>query len=199
MSEETTENSETLLAGEQQQGEDTPVTTDETTSEDTGGESGGDDQSSPESYSDFTLPEGMELDANVMEQAGPLFKELGLDQAGAQKAVDFYANLVQEGVRSQTDQASQMRNDWVDQSKTDKEFGGDNFEQSISVAQTAINKFGTPELKQLLETTGVGNHPEVIRLMWNVGKLIQEDIPGGNAGSPTEKKDRVSIMYPTEK
>lgn len=45
---------------------------------------------------------------------------------------------------------------------------------------------------------GIGNHPEVIRFMANVGKLTKEDVPdsGGNTGQGP--RDHVSVLYGTE-
>lgn len=157
---------------------------------------GGDDQSSPESYSDFTLPEGIEMDQLALDKALPIFKEIGLSQEQAQKLVDLQAEQVQEGIRSQTEQFSQLMNDWVANSKADKEFGGERFEESVSTARLAMDKFGTDEFKQLMEDHGVGNHPEMIRFMWNVGKMLKEDVPGDTGNNPTDEKSRVDILYP---
>ena len=48
----------------------------------------------PESYTDFSVPEGHTLDAAAIESATPLFRELGLSQDQAQKLVDFYSTQV---------------------------------------------------------------------------------------------------------
>jgi len=155
----------------------------------------GKDDASSESYADFVLPEGMELDGTLLEEATPMFKELGLTQEQAQKLVDFQAKQVQAREQAQGDAFNQLMDDWKKQSLGDKEFGGDKFEQSIGVARSALDKFGTPELKTLLEEHGVGNHPEVIRFMVKVGQLTREDNPGAGAQAPSEKRDRASILY----
>jgi hypothetical protein len=43
------------------------------------------------------------------------------------------------------------------------------------VARKALESFGSPALKELLNNTGLGNHPEVIKAFHKVGKLISED------------------------
>ena len=53
--------------------------------DDTAGVTGDDSQLAPETYADFTLPEGVELDTALLTDAAPLFKELGLTQEQAQK------------------------------------------------------------------------------------------------------------------
>ena len=156
----------------------------------------GEDPISPESYSDFTLPEGVVLDEALLGKAAPIFKELNLTQEQAQKLVDLQAEMVQEGARSQSESFNQLIEGWQNESKNDKEFGGEQFDENVATAKLAIDKFGTPELKQLMEDHGVGNHPEMIRFMWNIGKLMKEDVPGGFSAASSEKKDRTEIMYP---
>ena len=167
------------------------VTTDDTTQTD--------DDTSTEgiTYADFEPKEGMEIDTDAVTMATPLFKELGLDQAQAQKVVDVYSDLVQAGTQKQVDAFNEQVGKWREDSKNDSEFGGDKFDENIGFAQAAVNKFGTPELKQLMEDYGIGNHPEVIRFMVKVGKLTAEDVPGDDtAGTPAKATDRVSILYP---
>ena len=165
-----------------------------------GGDAGAGDaeeggQNSPESYADFTLPEGSNMNEAALTGATELFKADGLSQEQAQKYVDLYASQVQAGVQGQVDAHNQLMNDWSDAAKSDSEFGGEKFNENIGIAKTAIDKFGTPELKEVLRSSGVGNNPEIIRMFLKIGKLTQEDNPGG--GNPaSEKKDRVSTLYP---
>lgn len=175
-----------------------PATADGNTDGDavTGDETDASSQTPPDTYADFAMPEGVEVDSALMTEAAPLFKELGLTQDQAQKLVDFQAKQVQASSESQDNAFTQLMNDWQDQSKNDKEFGGDKFEESVGIARTAVDKFGTPELKQLLEEHGVGNHPEVIRFMVKVGKLTAEDVPGGTVAPTSRAQDRVSLLYP---
>lgn len=154
-------------------------------------------QTAPDTYADFAMPEGVEVDSELLAEATPIFKELGLTQEQAQKLVDFQAKQVQASSQRNVDAFNQLMNDWQNQSENDKEFGGDKFDENIKIAQSAISKFGTPELKQLLEEHGVGNHPEVIRFMVKVGKLTAEDVPDGTQTAPSAAKDRVSTLYPT--
>jgi len=149
-------------------------------------------------YTDFNIPEDMNLDKAALEGATPLLKEMGLNQEQAQKMVDWYASQVETAHKSQVDAHNQLMNDWQEQSRNDSEFGGDAFEENIKVAQSAVTKLGTPALKQLLEDHGVGNHPEVIRFMVKVGNLTKEDVPGASTAAQTEKQDHASLLYPNE-
>jgi len=150
----------------------------------------------PDTYADFAMPEGMTVDETVLAEATPVFKEFGLNQEQAQKLIDLYAGQAQAGSQKQIDDFNQLRGDWLDQSKNDSEYGGDAFDENAKLAQAAVSKYGTPEFKQLLEDYGIGNHPEMIRFMVRTGATLKEDVPGSAGAQSTEKKDRVSILYP---
>lgn len=124
----------------------------------------------PEKY-DFKMPEGVELDAAAAEEFSVLAKELKLDQATAQKIADIGAKMAQK----QAERHAETVKGWTTESKADKEFGGDNLQQNLAVAQKAIDTFGSKELKALLVSSGLGNHPEIIRFAYNTGKAISED------------------------
>ena len=94
-------------------------------------------QTKPDTYADFNMPEGVTVDSALLDEATPLFKELGLTQEQAQKLVDFQAKQVQASSQSQVDAFNQLMNDWQEQSRNDKEFGGDKFDENIGIARTA--------------------------------------------------------------
>lgn len=153
----------------------------------------------PDTYADFTMPEGQQLDEAALTEAIPVFKEMKLDQEQSQKAVDLYAKLIQASSQKQNDDFNQLMTDWRTTAKSDKEYGGDAFDESVKTGQLALNKYGTPELKQLLEEQGVGNHPEVIRFMVRVGKTLVEDKPGVAGNAHSQAGDRITRMYPESK
>lgn len=183
-----------------------PSTTDPAASAAEGGDTGdqggasaedsaGGDNGAPESYTDFAFPEGMDVDNAMLEQAAPVFKEIGLNQEQAQQIVDLYGAKMEEMAQGQVDAFTQQVTDWESAAKADKEFGGDKFDENIGVAKLGMDKLGTPELKDFLEKSGAGSHPEVLRAFYRAGKLLREDNPGGGDPS-TEKADRVSVLYP---
>lgn len=162
-----------------------------------GAEPDGNATGAPEAYSDFDLPEGVELDSGLIEQASPIFKEMGLSQAQAQQLVSLYADQQRASFESQVESFNQTTQQWLDEAKADKDLGGEKFDENVAAAKTALAKFGTPELAQLLNDTGVGNHPEIIRVFSKVGALLNEDVPGSGGGNVSEKADRASILYGT--
>lgn len=160
-----------------------------------GGESSKTDE--PIEYTDFSMPEGVSLDEELLGNATPLFQEAGLSQEMAQKFVDFYSGIRAGETQAQESAIADQISSWGEQAKADTEFGGEKFDENIAQALRALDKFGTPELRKVLDETGLGNHPEVIRLAFRVGATVTEDRPeGDSAASAATPKTRSETLYP---
>jgi hypothetical protein len=144
----------------------------------------------PETYT-LTAGEGIQLDTKLVEQATPIFKELGLNNVQAQKVVDLYAGTVLPEV-AQTVQNETLRllgldgmAGWAKAVKADKEIGGAAYEETLAMAAAGRDRFATPELRALLETSRLGNHPEVLRFFAKVGKATAEGAVHGDSSGKT--------------
>lgn len=149
----------------------------------------------------FKMPEGVELDTVVAEAFAPVAKDLGLNQEQAQKLADFHAQEVARQTQLQAANWQEQQGKWQEATKSDAEFGGEKFDENLGLASKALDKFGTPELKEALVSTGAGNHPEFVRLLYRVGKAMGEDGVGAglNPGQSTTgdpEEDRARRLYP---
>ena len=128
---------------------------------------------------EFELPEGVQFADGEVDEFKTVAKDLKLPKDAAQRILDIATKREQARAEAFATQVSK----WADEVKADKELGS---EESLAAAVKAVDAFGTPELKELLNSTGMGNHPEVVRLMAKIGKAISEDKviagrTGGNA------------------
>jgi hypothetical protein len=132
----------------------------------------------------FGAPEKFEFKRD--ENRAPLKPELltkleafARERNLSQKSADVLHVLGREVADAALEQVQETiektKADWEVQSKADKEFGGDQLDANLGVARKALEVHGTPELKALLNDSGLGNHPEVIRWMYRVGKTIKQD------------------------
>ena len=148
-------------------------------SADDAGEEGDKDEDepkgAPEEYEDFAAPEGVELDAEVLGDFKALGKELNLPQAEAQKVVDLGLKLQGKWAADQAERFQATRDEWTAETKADPEIGGDKLTESLASAKKVLDSFGTPALRELLNDSGLGNHPEFVRAFAKVGKAISED------------------------
>ncbi len=146
-------------------------------------------EGAPEQY-EWAAPEGVTLDESVMGSLSEVAKELNLPQAAAQKLVDKIAPVM---AQRQAAQVQAMQAEWRESSSGDAEFGGAKLAENMAVAKKALDAFATPEFRQLLEQTGMGNHPEVIRTFYRAGKAISEDgLVSGSA--PKAPRDARSLF-----
>lgn len=124
----------------------------------------------PEAYK-FQMPEGVELDTAAADEFTVVAKELKLTAEQAQKVADVGAKMAQR----QAEAHAKLVETWTEAVKTDKEIGGDALPENLAVARKALDTFGTPELKDLLNASGLGNHPAVIKAFYKAGKAISDD------------------------
>lgn len=73
-----------------------------------------------------------------------------------QKLVDFEGHFLRQGVSDDENEKQQILESWAKQTK---EMYGPDFEEAVSLAVRAADAFGGPELRQLLETTGLETIP----------------------------------------
>lgn len=153
----------------------------------------GQPQGAPEKY-EFAMPEGVQMDESGVKAFSEFAKDSNLSQEAAQALLSKMAPAM---AKRQADAVEAARTEWVNQSTADKEFGGDKLTENLAVAKKAIDKFGTPELSKLLNESGLGNHPEVIRLLYRAGKAISEDtFVGGGGQGKAEPETVAQRMYP---
>lgn len=148
------------------------------------------------------LPDGMQIDKGILDSFTGAAKELGLTGEQAQKLADSYAKA--HGAATQKAEADRDATvkGWEDQIRQDKEFGGVKLDASMAAAKRAIAQFGTPELKELFNSTGWGSHPEMFRFAARVGLALAEDSVAGTGGSgetaADKQQQRLLSWYPKQ-
>jgi hypothetical protein len=147
-------------------------------------------EGAPEKYEAFEAPEGFAFNPEKLEQATSIFKELGLSQEKAQKLIAFEINRQTEETTNLQRLWETTTKEWREAASNDTELGGANLEASVITAKAGIKAFGSGEFKDMLEATGVGDHPEMLRFLVNIGKAVQDDKilhgKASNAGDSTQ-------------
>lgn len=151
-------------------------------------------EGAPESY-EFKVPEGVAFDEAGLEAFGKFAKEADLPQDKAQALLEKLAPAMQERAQAAIESTKAQ---WSESSRTDKEFGGDKLTENLAVAKRALDTFGSPELRALLNESGLGNHPEIIRAFYRAGKAISEDrvVNGAGGEAPVDPAKR---LFPDHK
>lgn len=154
-------------------------------------------EGAPDKYEPFKPVEGNAYDDAVIEAYSEVAKELNLSQDNAQKLLDKVAPVMQA---RQLERIEAVKAEWAESAKADKEFGGDKLNESLATAKKALDSFASPEFKEFLGQSGLGNHPEMIRLLVKAGQQISEDkFVGGKQAASGDKlppmQDFASRLY----
>jgi len=163
-------------------------------------------------YESFILPEGSTLDA---ERLGEFTKQLAefelntkADHAEVQKfgqgLVDMYLSEVQTSIerlnKHYSDAWEKQKNDWKESFIKDPDIGGNRQETTVNAALEFIRTHGgneaqRKEFTQLMDTTGIGNHPAMIRLFANAMQTYSEGKPLPASQPMNSAKSKVERRY----
>lgn len=139
-------------------------------------------------YENFTLPEDIKLDdaklGEFTKDLGEFERDSGIDHAKAQafgqKLLDRYVAETQENnkrlIEHFTNSWEKQKNDWKTAFENDPDIGGNRKETTVNDALQAIARGGDEtqqkEFRDVMEATGIGNHPAVIRHLANLNRII---------------------------
>jgi hypothetical protein len=149
----------------------------------------------------LALPKDAVLEAGALERLTTFAKAEKLSPEVAQKALDL-ANAEVAADRTRQSEANTAAfkkltvEAWPAELKADKEFGGEKFDATVIESKRAVEKFITPEEKQMLNETGWGNHPMLVRFFARVGRAMANDgLITGQAGSGLPSKTTADVLY----
>lgn len=121
---------------------------------------------------------GKEIPAEDVSTVSDAFKEAGLTQRQANtlkaKYDESVKNVAQEVQRQNMVAWADMAKGWKEEVIADREFGGDNLEQSKAYVSRALNTFGDDDLKSFVKE-GFGFRPSLFKLLARTGKMLSDD------------------------
>lgn len=171
-----------------------------------------DEPAPPPAYDAFNIPEGVTLDDSRVKEFTGILGEFeqnskadhALVQEFGQKAVDFHIGELKRAVEDvnkyyQTSWEKQ-KTDWKDSFLKDPEIGGNRFQTTIDSALSFIRTHGgtdeqQKEFRNLMETSGLGNHPTMIRILANAGQAMSEGRPLSAQKPVTPIKSKTATLY----
>lgn len=132
---------------------------------------------SPDGY-DFqlnNLPEGAELDTDLVSWFKDSAHKAGMNTQQAQMMLDAY-NEMQFADLEGAQAEAQARVEEVE-TELRREYG-QAFDDRMALANGVLAEFGNPEITevQLADGTMLGDHPEIIRMLSNMGVYLREKV-----------------------
>ncbi len=166
---------------------------------DPAGDKGRPEQSTSGDALKITLPEGAQVNKAVLAEFTEMAKKAGMTSDSASEMVAWQFSKLQASAAEQQGVIDQQEADWGKELKSDKEFGGDNYEATVNNAKKALRKFGGDDLAKSLGELGVGNHPGLVKAFAQIGAALGEDSSdagGGASGGAPSQQQRNIARYP---
>lgn len=158
------------------------------------------EEAAPIEYEEFTLPEGVQLEAEKLDKFKEVAASLGLQQEGAQQLVDMYASEIKELAEAPYKAWFELQKTWQNEIKSDPEIGGANLERNLAQTKAGLNAvLGQDAAKfyEALNMTGAGNNPAIVKAMI---KLAAQHSPASPVrGNPASvSKSPGATLYPSQ-
>ena len=174
-----------------QEGADDPIL-----NPDAGKEDGRDENEfvgAPETYEDFSLPDGFAIDEEGKTQISELFKGLNLSQKGGQKLVDAFTERMVAQKEAELNELSEKRKQWRAAIRQRPQYASER-----ALAQKGLRAVvSEPEEVALFKNSWMSDHPALFSMFVKVGKMIGEDSPLPN-NVPKEDKDTAASRFPVK-
>lgn len=121
---------------------------------------------------ELTAPEGYPMDAQTLKAFTEHCRAAGFSKEQAEKQLGWMKDNYQNWHEQQTAQ----RKSWREELRADKDFGGDKYDASLAEAKKALATFDEGgQIRAMLDETGYGDHPAVVRIFTRVGRALAED------------------------
>lgn len=142
----------------------------------------------PTAY-ELTAPQGFDLAPEMVEQAAPVFRSLGLSNDQANRLLPLAGKLIDRHISSTEDEFSALKSDWAKATMADPQLGGAKWAGTRRDIDRAFTASGaSADFKRFLDETGLGSHPEMIRIFSFFGRLASKSAAG----------PRLSSLYPND-
>jgi len=187
-----------LLGNDSPASDDAGAVGDEVTTGEDGSEGSDDAPVVPDSY-EFNLPEGATLADGYTDKLSEAYKGAGITQEGA----DAITSIIAEAEIAEVEGFNEQLNNWAKELKNDQDIGGEGFDENVAKINQFIDKTVpdaiADDFKGLLQSTGVGSHPAVVKYFHHMSKQfpVGEDNPG--SGKPSRQDlSPEERLYPNE-
>lgn len=155
-----------------------------------------------EDYGTLDMPEGVGADDPLVKAFLDGAAKGGMDKESVQAVISELGPKLQEQLLAPQKAWTDMNAAWVNQVKTNPEFGGPKLDAAMSTVTAGLTAVLTPqeisELHDALDVTGAGNHPGVVRALYRMSARLTE---GGHVAGDAGKSvlSAAERLYPSHR
>ena len=143
-------------------------------------------------YAEISLPENSRISPDELAAFKQTAAQVKLPAEGLQTWLSYEENRLQTAAEEAEKKRRAELENWARQTQ---EVFGPAWQAEVSKAVRAADAFGGDPLRQLLEETGLGNHPVIVRTFHAVAQRICEDVTPGGVPNATTDKTFTQALY----
>ncbi len=143
-------------------------------------------------YKALTLPESLKGCEENFASFKQLAATLKLPAETVKKLVEWEASAAADHHHTQEAARADIVQKWTEKTKS---MFGVNYGREIARALNAADRFGGAELRELLELTGLGSHPVIVKTFHQISQQISEDQSIGGQSKSSGDKTFAEALY----
>ncbi len=156
----------------------------------------------PYDFSKFVNLADFTLDEELLARFQPVARKLNLSQESVELLLDIAYQMSKKQDKKFHDDLNLKQISLIEEYNQmfddDEEIPDKNslkIRQFMSVADDAYNTFASPMLKETISNLGLNFHPELIKMFYRIGRLMQEDNMNYSNKPPVQELTPAQILY----
>jgi hypothetical protein len=134
------------------------------------------------------FPENIKVSDELLGSFKDLALEAKLPPADAQKFASLYTKGLEGQMATLQAQHAENQRLWLSEINAAPEFQGERRTQSLAMLGRAMEEFGSPEAAKILNESGLGNHPAIVKFIYRLAEGHMEGTPVLTGGPPLNGK-----------
>lgn len=135
----------------------------------------GEEEVKPEPI-EYKFPENFTDDYVTKAETLELLNKHSVSQEALDDLIPTFTKVAEKVQQKSLEAWRDQVKTWAEESAKDKEFGGEKYDENLkTVVRPVLDRWGSDELVDILDQTGIAEHPAVIRFLYKVGLDVAKD------------------------
>ena len=124
---------------------------------------------------DIDLPDDHLLSEGDQKEIAELAIKHDLSKEATQELADSRNQLLNDVADIFNNEKNKQEDQWKETLRKDKAYGGKYYNSTLDSAEKVLRRYGSKELTDVLNGSGYGSHPELIKMLARLGKTMSND------------------------
>lgn len=146
----------------------------------------------------LTFPEGVQINEELRDKFLGWVNERHLSADDANTLVALQADVMKAASERNSALWDEQVGEWKKATEALPEIGGAKLPETLGEIRKMLDTYGTPELEAALDLTGLGNHPELVKLFHRIAVDLGEGKPLQGLPPGQGERTAAQILFPNQ-